>query len=169
MKRLFSVLVVLLLTSPALAEHHRGHAVVHLDNGCKQLRFARANLDNWEASLQNPDPNFFARTRLNLELTITDCEEVAELLMNPDTDLEVIRRRLTQPTADPSFSASMTVFLALYEIAFTTVGSEGANYDQFHRLNRRMQQGWFDIDLAAWHVIDAIREEIYDDPEFQEE
>lgn len=169
MKRLFAVfLVALMWASPVSASHHRGHAVDHLDHGCKQLRFARANLNNWEASLLNPDPNFFSRTRNNLELTITECEEVADLLLDPSENLDVLRRRLNQPTTNPPISASRTIFFALYEVAFTVVGTQGANYDQFHRLNRRMQQGWADIDLAIWHVIDAIREEVYDDPDFQE-
>ncbi len=160
--------IAFIWASPVLAGHHRGHAVDHLDHGCKQLRFARTNLNSWEASLLNPDANFFARTRNNLELTIKECEEVAELLMDTNEDLDVIRRRLNQPTVNPSFSASRTIFFALYEIAFTIVGTQGADYDQFHRLNRRMQQGWADIDLAIWHVVDAIREEIYNDPDFQE-
>ncbi len=170
MKRLFSfavLLVVLPLASPALAEHHRGHAIIHLDNSCAQLKATRLALTRFEDSLENPRTGFFSRVRLNLELAIEDCEEVAFLLQDGE-DLDVIRRRLTQPTGANPKSTVRALFFALYEVAFTVVGSDGADYDQFHRAIRRLSHGWSHADLAIWHVTDAIREEIYDDPDFQE-
>ena len=153
--------------SPTLAAHHRGHAVVHLDNSCAQLRAARLPLNRFEDSLANPLTGFFSRTHLNLELAIEDCEEVV-LLLQDGEDLDVIRRRLNQPTGTNPKSTVRALFFAIYEVAFTVVGSDGADYDMFHRAIRRLSHGWSHADLALWHVIDAIREEVYLDPDFTE-
>ncbi len=171
MKNLFSVaavlLVVLALASPASAKHHRGHAIVHLENALVQLVSARLSLDRWEDSLANPDAGTFSRTRYNFEAAITDCEEVIVLLQNGE-DLDIIRRRLTKPTVASPEATVNSLFFALYEIAFTPVGSDGADYDKLHRVLRRLTHGWRNADMAIWHVTDAIREEVYDDPDFQE-
>ncbi len=169
MKRLFAALaavLTLVLAPPATAGHHRGHAVVHLDNSCAQLKAARLPLDRFEDSLADPRTGFFSRTRLNLELAIEDCEEVAFLLQDGE-DLDIIRRRLTQPTGANPKSTVRALFFALYEVAFTVVGTDGADLDSFHRAIRRLVHGWSHADLATWHVIDAIREETYDDPAFK--
>ncbi len=171
MKRLFPILAILLVAlawaSPASASHHRGHAVVHLENAIGQLVIARITLDRWENSLANPDPGFFSRTRFNFEAAITDCEEVIVLLQD-GADLDIIRRRLTKPTISSPEATVNSLFFALYELAFTVVGTDGADYDMLHRTIRRFDNGWRDVDMAIWHVQDATREEIYGDPAFQE-
>ena len=169
MKCLLAVLLVAFVwASPASASHHRGHAVVHLENALAQLVSTRLSLERWEDSLANPDPGFFARTRYNFEAAITDCEEVIVLLQD-GVDLDIIRRRLTKPTISSPEATVNSLFFSLYEIAFTPVGSDGSDYDQIHRVLRRLTHGWRNVDMAIWHVIDAIREEVYDDPDFQEQ
>lgn len=171
MKRLFLIAAVLLAVSvwaaPAAAFHHRGHAVVHLENAIVQLVSARLNLGRWENSLANPDPSFFSSTRFNLEAAIMDCEEAIALLQD-GADLDIIRRRLTKPTISSPEATVNSLFFTLYEVAFTVVGTDGANYDQFHRVIRRLTHGWRNVDMAIWHVQDATREEVYNDPAFQE-
>ncbi len=171
MKRLIPIFTVFLLAlvwaSPASAFHHRGHAVVNLESAIAQLGFARRSLDRWEASLANPDADFFSRVRFNFEAAITDCEEVI-VLLEGGGDLDYIRRRLTKPTVASPEAAVNSLFFAMYELAFTVVGTNGADYDSLHRAIRRFDNGWRDVDMAIWHVTDAIREEIYDDPAFQE-
>ncbi len=155
-----------LYTFPASAEHHRDHAIVHLDNACEQLGFVEISLNRWEVSVDGANPGFFTRMRYALRNALRDCEEVADMLEDGE-DLDIIRRRLSQPTESSPTSTVGTLFFALYGIAWTVVDTEDADYDSFHRLLRRLEHGWRNVDLAIWHVNDAIREEIYDDPDFQ--
>ncbi len=163
------LLALSFISFPAAAEHHRGHAIVHLSNSCNQLEQSVISLDRWEDSLPSPNLNTFKIARGNLaRATEAVCIIVPDMLANGE-DLDVVRRELTQPNQiERPVSAVIDLFFVLYGIDFTVVDTEGqgADYRNFYRFIARLNDAWKHLDLAIWHVNDAIREEIYEDPDF---
>ena len=155
------LLALSLVSFPAAAEHHRGHAVVHLGNACNQLQQSVISLDRWEDSLLSPNTNTFVIVRSNLaRVTGTVCNTAPDMLVSGE-DLDAIRRELTQPSQiERPVSAVIDLFFALYGVDFTVVGTEGqgADYNNFYRFVARLNDAWKHLDLAIWHVNDAIRE-----------
>ncbi len=171
MKILIATLLTIVLTTlPASATHHRAHAIVHLGNACNQLNQSVISLNRWEDSLLSPNLNTFGVARGNLaRVTEAACITVPDMLANGE-DLDVVRRELTQPNQiERPVSAVIDLFFVLYGIDFTVVGTEGqgADYRNFYRFVARLNDAWKHTDLTIWHVNDAIREEIYLDPDFQ--
>ena len=149
------ILLTLLLLLPMLAsaDHHRAHAINHLNDANRMLRSTLVHADTLGSS----------KLRIYTQKYINQVDAAIAALHDPDSDLDNIRRFVNHPNTGESVANGMSSIRA---IAITLV-VDGNNLLAVRLLLSRQNKAWFSVDRAIWHIQDAIREEIYLDPEFQ--
>ena len=165
--RLFISMILLLIASVVQAEHHRGHAVTHMDDS---LRFLDAALVIAENNRDDPATPEQASYHLNKYLIYAGkyrnrIEAARELLLTGG-NLEDIRRLVSAPgfgAEKESADYGIAITVSILAVAVR----EGGNSFQMSMILTRHSKADQFLGWAHWHVIDAVREEIYQDPEFQ--
>ena len=177
MKKLFFLLC--LFPMLASAEHHRGHAIghaeavkIHLNAVASMLAQFKACCspltEDQQAKADHLDHYIVAQNR-RFDSVLTQLEDT----LTPASQLEAIRRQLNDPNmpANNSASASATWYAMqssahrLIQAAPNGYGTDRMLY--LYILEQHLTNGWKRSDATLWHINDAIREEIYLNPEFQ--
>jgi len=87
-------------------------------------------------------------------------------------DLDEVRSFLNQPKRKEGVISDATSALSRISIATSLLArASRAKAEPSYELGHTIQylsSGWDHIDRAIWHVNDAIREEVYNDPDFAE-
>ncbi len=168
MGKLIVLILGLLFSMAASADHHRGHASdMHM---VSSLRFLDASLSIAERSRDNPKTPERAAYHLNKYLIYAGKYRnriaAAQELLRTGGDLDDIRRLMSAPgfgsereSADYGLAATVSILAAAVR--------EGADNRQMSLILTRHSKAAQFFGWAHWHVVDAIREEIYQDPEFQ--
>lgn len=168
MKKIASILFVLVFLLPvsSYAEHHRGHSVMQLDVAIQYLGYTLAIA---ERNRDNPATPEKAAFHLNKYIIYAgkyrDRILAARELLVSGGDLEDIRRLVSAPgmggqleSADYGLAATVSILGAATR--------EGADSYQMSAILTRHSKAAQFLGWGHWHVIDAIREEVYKDPTF---
>jgi hypothetical protein len=151
----------------AQAGHHRGHALGFITTVEFRLLVARSNLDALEAANPGMDPvdvaliNSYRQYGNGLELQVL----AAKALLEGGGDLDVARRLITQPNGTGPISAVTQAYAMTGHLR-----NLGKNYGSNNYLVQAASSHnilWNSLDRVVWHITDAIREEVYNDPLFQ--
>lgn len=160
-------LVFLALSFAAQAGHHRGHAVGFLD----QVDLHNGQFQKWVTLYAN-SCRFSAEDQTSIDVLfrysgfLTDGVAAERaILQDPNGDLDDVRRRINQPNHERP-NSSVTIVSGLLHRARMLIPSCPAGNAYLRNAIFRITLMWINIDRAAWHVNDAIREEVYKDPEF---
>ena len=168
-----ALLLLLLLPALAGAGHHRGHAIGFLVDASDEIAAAQVQLALFSAQLEVADSSrdeatlrsFIQQAEVKLALASEQLVDSLDNLSEPDTDrLKITRRILNAPNDTTPTSMSGNLQAAMQYMAGTAGAEPAANRGY---AMRALSLAWKLTDRAAWHVDDAIREEIYLDPEFQ--
>ncbi len=163
-------LLLILLFFPLLAgaDHHRSHALEflnHTKNAYLRSQFAMERFSD--------GGEFTAKQQKSINSIFAYISAIQGQVKRSDTyiacycyDLDAVRRIINQPRpfGPPSaLSRASTVIVHMTLLM-------GSRPDKNKDLAKAIQDarfGWGNLDLAAWHITDAIREEVYNDPDFQ--
>ena len=149
--------------------HHRKHAAEFLSKaGDAAARAGRSlNVFARKIDLSNQiNANYLssAQTSILMFLKLA-IDTAAQIHIVEPAGLDTIRRLVNRPNLDDPPSLLSWLQDATYltgQLTKTQSGNELAD------AIRDISHAWEFVDLASWHVIDAIREEIYNDPIFGE-
>lgn len=164
--KIIKVLALLALSLTAHAEHHRGHAIMHMDNS---LRFLDAAMTIAQAARDNTETSALAAQNLDKYLIYAGKYHnriaAAKDVLASGGDLEEARRLVSAPGVEPELESADYGLAATVSILAVAV-REGANDQQMSLILTRHSKAAQFFGWAHWHVIDAIREEVYADPVF---
>lgn len=171
MKRLLIAMLVL-LSIPAMADHHRGHTTQHIDDALVHLDVIesaqakvveecnQADYSDYEIEVWTTLTLYAATRRVNLEY-------IKWQLSMPEPDLFDLRRRMDTPRRQPPFAivdASGNSTITSAEIAISRAETDDPCAWRYQNLAKREARVWQSVNLATWHIVDSIHEEIYLDP-----
>ena len=156
-------LILLLLPLAANAEHHRMHTIAKLDT---TVAYLTATFDHSPQVFSCAEFTDFQAARARnfhvyLDRAFADIAEARELL-EQGGDLQTVRRLLSQPHKKDKDGMGPS---ALQWVAQQTrnlrffVGPCPENAEALSMMIQKMTLGWQFLDLAIWHVNDAIEEE----------
>ena len=169
MNRIVLIVASLLLCTPVLAEHHRGHAIGHLNEAVIKL-----NESAWWLSRLYICDEWTSLELLRIDTAISGAvlaidQSVLAKTALIEGRLDNARRHINQPDMHGTPKSALKLSRQMVEYGSVVVRvnkcpenlafARGIAFD-------RMAKAWHLLDLAAWHINDAIREEIYNDPEF---
>ena len=162
-------ILLLLLPMLANAEHHRGHAIDRLDQVIRWNNLATGYLTLAENMCEFDQAQQVVIDRLfhYFSRNISYSEQVIVMLADPMSDLDVARKKLYGPGLHGDKSnVSMSLYsTSQYAGQLQGICDAGSNW--IDATIRSVGLSWKWLDQALWHVQDAIREEVYGDPEFQ--
>ena len=156
--------------------HHRQMAVEFLDTVGDELAQAEKDLS---AFLKNYDPSLpqhvgalaEANVKFNVDSALFHMANAWSLIVDilarlpsvAATELDSIRRLIHSPRDE----APESLLLELAIVQSYAVRVAGAEPSPNTRVFMdKIQAAWRGVDFAEWHIIDAIREEVYSDPNF---
>jgi len=154
--------------------HHRQHAIEFLEESQKRLESARGSLVYYLDGIVLSEEQ---QTQFESVLRYIDrgLVQVNKALTEaPCGDLDEIRRFLSQPRMDTGDGVANSA-LIVTAVALNTyrklhgvgdIHPDGNRAVNFDNGMRAIKVAWTNLDLAVWHIVDAIREEIYQDPNF---
>lgn len=162
------VLLLIFVMPAAFAEHHRGHALDRLSLAASELETARDAFERYaEATVFTPIEQKNADSVLRYIkvalFTINDAELVLSCMCG---DLDEARRLTNQPSGEGALSALRRVFFIPFLANETISPLHPQALDDYRDFTQSTVRAWNFLDEAAWHVNDAIREEIYKDEAF---
>ena len=167
------VLLLTLLSVTAVAEHHRGHALMNLAESVRLLNKAQNNAAALKVCPQYS--TFQLRSLDGVPRYLNETQKVLEAarLAILDGRLDDARFQLMQPVEQrfledgtPASSASRWLLSAGANYKWLVDDACTGNEYNLSSIIYNVAKAWFFVDLANWHVQDAIREEIYHDPVF---
>ena len=176
MRKIFVIL--LLVAIPAHADHHRSHAIDFLLAAADELAIVQQEISRYTNSYEPGDALFYTDARVHSQLQNIDnaldsigtqiSVALAHLADPRDASLDLARRSLTQPTTSGEKSAVMQAWIVIYTNNVIRNNTEPGTSKGSNMLGvvGHGSVMWRHLDEAVWHVNDAIREEIYDDPVF---
>lgn len=162
--------VFLLLSFSASAEHHRDHVSMHLADG---HRFLSASINSaysmkkYEA-LSDKELKTVNKFILYAEKYLRRLESAQVLAATPASDLDELRAKLNAP-GNPAgvFDSVAWGINTVTSIWILLIDYESPNLTRVRLTIGYLRKANAFVDMASWHVQDAIREEIYGDPAFQ--
>jgi hypothetical protein len=186
--------MAMLMPSPALAEHHRGHALAYLEQIQYRIdiikdystAFAKSTTKTtheWQLTV-DADGNasgVFIGNMNGIEQRVQQAIETIngnfspmcyQLGFTPEQDLQCARRLINQPNNHIGIRSALQFSTsAMYGISIFTLWSEDCEPQYCGHtlsiLTSALNTIWSDTQQALWHINDAIREEVYNDPDFQ--
>jgi hypothetical protein len=150
----------------ANAEHHRDHAINILNGSNSTLRLVETQVKQFYASgTYSAEDDKNLRIILRLIVRALDQSSAARtILLDEKGDLDTARRLLSQPKySGVSFSSTLR--------GLRVANLVGIRPDAPYELNqimRNLTNIQFSLERAMWHTQDAIREEVYQDPKFEQ-
>lgn len=158
-----TLICLILAAAPLLAnaDHHRSHAVMHIDDSLRFLDAALVMAERDRNAATGLEV-FHLNKYLIYAGKYRDRIVSARELLVTGGNIDDVRRLISAPgfggeseSADYGLAATTSILAA--------AAREGADIDLILTRHSKAAQsfGW-----AHWHVIDAIREEIYEDPVF---
>lgn len=149
------VIALLILSMPAYGSHHREHATSFIDPMFVHFAQLKKNLSKYEGECgasKDTDVIFSYTERMEFDLINARALVVSG-------NLDVARRILTQPNISGQQSIAKRMVGLLQRAKNLRCGDNSP-------ILARIALAWQSLDEAIWHVNDAIREEVYSDPEF---
>lgn len=164
MKRL--LIIMCLLPSLVLAEHHRSHAISFVDAAHLHNEILQSKVSIYEQS----GCTFTAAQQTSIDVLFRysgfitiNLASVQAILEDPAGDLDEARRKITRPNGDPPNSADTLAKGLLSRSRMLITACPEANV-YLAQIVQRIEFVWENIDRINWHIQDAIREEVYSDP-----
>ena len=164
------LLVLLLLPLVVNADHHRGHTLGFID----KVEFHADQAVKWTNTYvswaENSGCSFSPADQQSIEVLfrytgfIKDNMAVVRGLVE-NGELDEARRKVTRPNSQPPNSADTLMEGLVHRVRSLMTSCPGANV-ALGQVLKRFAHMWTNIDRVNWHIQDAIREEIYFDPEF---
>jgi hypothetical protein len=159
------VLVLLFLPMLAMAEHHRGHALDNIEPMYVHFTQLQKHLNIFQISC-----TLDADAQASVDVIFLYTDKMVSDLGNAENAinaglLDDARRVLTQPNNDGALSVAVRM-TGIVQRARMLIDTCPEHNDSIARVLARMSWAWSLLDKAIWHVHDAVREEIYFDPEF---
>lgn len=179
MKKLF--LLLLFLPMFAFGEHHRGHAQTHIAEALDKFHAVNRSIEKFLDACSTE-----GWTQKNLDsisvienyaqLAFNNATTASEMLDDPNIDLDEVRKMLNAPNNGPNDfddgARRLSVADRIVTVIVMAKGLDNRLKAESYECERSIDftihgsKGWQAIDNAIWHVQDAIREEVYFDPEF---
>lgn len=178
MKRYFALLL-LAVSLNAGAEHHRGHVVASLEKVSAGIVAVSTKVAafNAQTSISHLSQAQQDQVTGSIAIVISRCDTIQSdivdmLVLLNDASLPVdalndVRDIINSPnTSSASTLREFNTIMLNLQVLIV-------NYDELEPVTLLggamyyLNHAWKDTDFAAWHVNDAIREEIYNDPDFQ--
>ena len=151
--------------------HHRQHAIEFLQIAAGGFDRVTIHFSGFVNKRDDPQLGHFGDAFIRyLENAARKTAQAVALLEDDASDLDKVRRLIGQPRTSSSGAASLllqTSNAAAYLCRFVQ-GEENEDKDELVETIFILQGAWRAADFAAWHVVDGIREEKYNDPDFQE-
>ncbi len=180
MKKFLVMFVALLLTaSPAMADHHRGHALTRIDSVLVDLNKIQEHIDYAEANCHSTGLDYENNAHWNTfrfytGSNIATLENIKGNLENGGPEvLETLRRQMNMPSEALPISyiwKEQVQLQALFQIkeSYFPGGAYSGDvcarkmWNAIYRQISTLRVGA----QILWHINDAIREEVYEDPTF---
>lgn len=158
-----AALVLLALSFVAQAEHHRGHALDLLRRADNSLSIVENYLTKYLSEAEAGDYLVMHSLRYRIGLVRSKNETIKAILEDPNGDLDAARIMVQQP----DYAAS-TGSIAKFYFGFDASWELVSYWDDTDGdiVGRQLAYSGFTYTRIAWHINDAIREEIYNDPVF---
>ncbi len=170
MKKLF--LLLLLLPFAASAEHHRGHALGFIDTIDVNIAIMESKTSQYVAAAAAAGCVFTDSEQQSIDVlfrygkAVHDHQQIVrDILNDPLGNLDDARRKMNQPNGDNPVSVAVLINGLMHRHrSLAQVCPAGDFY--LNQVEQRLTIAWTNVDRAIWHITDAIREEVYADPEF---
>jgi len=166
MNRLFSITVLLLLSVTAQAGHHRDHISERIDRVNISLDAIEQYLALYVATerLTPEETHLVENIGLFTDYMQAQGEYAQFLLALPFVPVDTIRPFFSQkkPEVDPP---SLSYWLAVTLFYLSLLNETTPNTNVTSSIHQVMY-AWMALDEVNWHIQDAIREEVYLDPDF---
>jgi hypothetical protein len=157
--------------------HHRGHAVGFLVEASGLLKGAQERWADYMRSADVPDTEeFHLHRRWTAYYFSQTGQAIVEALVGLRAQeaarLDDVRRILNQPQPDEPRAATREIVRAVTHMAALlalTSKEPGKMHDErkLGDTQAHASRCWESLDRAIWHVNDAIREELFNDPAAQ--
>jgi len=160
------ILLALFLPLTAIAEHHRGHSLDLLNRVDNSLalveNYLTEYLEDAEVSAYE-DYLIMHSLRYRIGLVRNKNAAIKTILESPSGDLDHARIIVQQP----DYAAS-TGSIAKFFFGFDATWEQVSYWDDADDdiVGRQLAYSSFTYTRLAWHINDAIREEVYGDPIF---
>lgn len=153
--------------------HHRGHAAQALSKAAIQLESGHQHYITWTESVTIPaSRGIHHRQIIGFFIqTAADLTEATALLQDETPGkLDEARRLLSEPNRSVRpMGTTRKLRQLLYYLGFVIPLVElgdSSNNESLKRVLVNVATLWLELDYALWHIQDATREEVYNDPAF---
>lgn len=162
------ILLALLMPIAASAGHHRGHAAGFLDGMVNGFHFEIAI---WQMGQVDQLCELDATQQRNLDVVIGYSQKMIDWLPGfrdniLTGDLDIARRQWSQPDSSGGQSVQHLLASTMHHLRQLTYQCEGTADIHVSGAIARITWAWSLAEYVNWHIIDAIREEVYEDPDF---
>lgn len=166
--RILLVALMAMFVMPAFAEHHRGHALMHLETAKNHLDTSILFASIIEANESETDANrnFARRYVIYAQKYIKRMDQAKVILEDPNGDLDEARRKITSPGFGTELDAVDWGMGTIEGIAMLMVNEDITNYLPLRKVFDQERRAGQSVNFVNWHIQDAIREEVYQDPVF---
>lgn len=146
--------------------HHRKHATTHLVCAAEHTKkvisaFTRFVNQRQITTLDKANAPLLQHTG-NIARDITKLVDIVA-----EGDLDIARSLISQPSKTER-SLLYEVRTAIYYAARLIKSEEGRGKNAIADCILELGEVWRYLDMSEWHIIDGIREEKYNDPDFME-
>ena len=163
-----AALLIPAIAAAAFPSVHRDHTVLKLEAAIEHVYVALWLLDYTEPMLETPEQiESLENTRLYLDLVnagLYHSIDVLELGGAVPDDLNYLRGYLSSPHKAPDGSGTASIqqlaMAATVQAAILNGQFQGDPLDYTKLIAFFAGEGWLDIDLAVWHITDAILDEL---------
>lgn len=175
MKKFFLMLMLITFSFPVFAEHHRQHATQFLNQASNALADAQTQLAIYAEEFDSSTASVISPTIIRgwiraAEIGLANAGELIvdsiDILNDPEggiAALDITRRLINAPNEQRPYTL---LFWYQYSETYLAGVARDNSRDVLGYALRNITEAWKFTDLALWHVNDAIREEIYNDPAF---
>ncbi len=167
-KRALIIAALLLFSVAANAGHHRVHALGFIEG----MKFNINQMENKLTIYANGGCVFNEADQGSIDVLFRyalfledNLVVLSGILEDPSGDLDAARRLLHQP--DHVGGSASKLIVGLTHRARMLMLACPASNNQLQGVVQRLSLLWEGLDRVIWHVTDAIREEIYQDPSFE--
>lgn len=155
--------------------HHRGHTINFMQEAMSELALAQTRFATYLKTADTPETTRHQlHRRWSAYYMAHTAQAIIETMIELRKDkeqLEVARRILNQPQNDEPRSSVREVQRAaghMSQLQYIARDEPTKHHDalMLASATEHVTLAWVGLDRAIWHINDAIREEVYEDPNF---
>lgn len=156
--------------------HHRQHAIEFLDKANTNLKDAQIFFSVFSSEVQLSALSVEEQAKKRGEISTAQVEmieasaaiaHVLAIMKDPNTSvLDEVRGIINSPRED--LTNKSVLFRLGRTFFYVSLFIESQPVAKIPHVVRNLADAWENVDFALWHINDAIREEVYQDPNFSE-